>query len=122
MALNVTWARNDGVLVARLAGRVDTANSMECAKILNEATDSDEQSLVLNLSELTYLSSAGLRILLMTARKFGRASRAFAVCDMSAQIEEVIRISGFNQILSVHGSEAAAVEFVAGASLDGAPS
>ncbi|MYG21085.1 MAG: STAS domain-containing protein [Gemmatimonadetes bacterium] len=122
LALNVSWARNDGVLVARLVGRVDTANSMECAEILREASDSDERSLVLNLSELTYLSSAGLRILLMTARKFSGTSRAFAVCDMSTQIEEVIRISGFNHILSVHGSEAAAVEFVAGAGPGGAPS
>lgn len=121
MALNVSWARNEGVLVARLAGRVDTASSMECAEILREATDSDERSLVLNLSELTFLSSAGLRILLMTARKFSGPSRAFALCDMSAQIMEVIRISGFNQILSVHRTEAAAVEFVAGASLGGAP-
>lgn len=119
MALNVSWTRNDGVLVARLAGRVDTASSMECAKILREATDSNERSLVLNLSELTFLSSAGLRILLMTARKFSEPGRAFALCDMSAQIMEVIRISGFSQILSVHETEAAAVEFVAGVSLDG---
>ena len=119
MALNVSWARNEGVLVARLAGRVDTASSMECAKILREATGSNERSLVLNLSELTFLSSAGLRILLMIARKFSEPGRAFALCDMSAQIMEVIRISGFNQILSVHETEAAAVEFVAGVSLDG---
>lgn len=92
---------------------------MECAKILREATDSNERSLVLNLSELTFLSSAGLRILLMTARKFSEPGRAFALCDMSAQIMEVIRISGFSQILSVHETEAAAVEFVAGVSLDG---
>ncbi len=115
----MSWTRNDGVLVARLAGRVDTASSMECAKILREATDSNERSLVLNLSELTFLSSAGLRILLMTARKFSEPGRAFALCDMSAQIMEVIRISGFSQILSVHETEAAAVEFVAGVSLDG---
>ena len=122
MALNVSWARSDGVLVARLAGRVDTAGSMECARILREATESDEPSLVLNLSELTFLSSAGLRLLLMTARKFGGPGRSFALCDISAQIMEVIRISGFNQILSVHGSEAAAVDFVARASLGGTPS
>ncbi len=115
MALNVSWARSDGVLVARLAGRIDAVNSAECAEMLQEATDSNERSLVLNLSELTYLSSAGLRTLLMTAKQFGGPSRAFALCDISSQIAEVIRMSGFDQILSVHGTEAAAVESVGGA-------
>lgn len=113
MSVEVGWSRDSGILVASLVGRIDSSNSRECADVLRSGIGSDDQSLILNLSQLDYISSAGLRILLMTAREFEGPGQAFGLCELSSGISEVIKVGGFADIISVYESQTAAVAAVA---------
>ena len=114
MSVQVGWSRDSGVLVGSLVGRIDSSNSVECADALRSGVGDDEQSLILNLSGLDYISSAGLRVLLMMAKKFMGTGQAFGLCELPGRINEVITASGFGDIISVHGSQSAAVATIAG--------
>lgn len=118
MSVRVSWARDSGIPVASLSGRVDSGNSVECADALRSGIGDDDQSLILNLSRLDYISSAGLRVLLMMAKKFTEPGQAFGLCELSGGINEVITVSGFADIIPVYGSQDAAVAAIAG---DAAP-
>ena len=113
MSVKVGWSRDSGVLVANVTGRIDNANSSECEQMLRSGVGDEEQSLVLNLSRLSYVSSAGLRILLLMAREFTGPNQAFGLCELSSGVSEVIHVSGFAGIMSVYESQAAAVEAIA---------
>lgn len=113
MSVKVGWSRDSGILVANVTGRIDNANSAECEEMLRSGIGDGEQALVLNLSQLSYISSAGLRILLLMAREFTGPDQAFGLCALSSGISEVIHVSGFAGIMSVYDSQAAAVEAIA---------
>ena len=114
MAMEVSWNRDSGVLIATLAGRIDSANSMDCHDALKSGIDPDDESLLLNMGGITFLSSAGLRVLLMLAKKFIGPAKTFALCELEDHINEVITVSGFSQIIQIHGSQAEAVSAIAG--------
>lgn len=114
MAMEVSWNRDSGVLIATLTGRIDSANSMDCHEALKSGIGPDDDSLLLDMGGITFLSSAGLRVLLMLARKFTGPAKAFALCALEDHINEVITVSGFSQIIQVHGSQAEAVSAMGG--------
>jgi len=87
--------------------RVDssTAKAFE-AKVL-QAVNQCAPRIILDFSELDYISSAGLRVVLVGA-KMTRAPRKFALCGMKPHIREVFDVSGFAKILSIQPDRAAA--------------
>nr|AGH13572.1 anti-anti-sigma regulatory factor/hypothetical protein [bacterium symbiont of Plakortis simplex pPS11G3] len=114
MALEVSWNRAPRVLIATLTGRIDSANSMDCHKALTAGIGPDDHALVLNMAGVRFLSSAGLRVLLMLAKKFTGPGKAFAVCELTDNINEVMSVSGFAEIIQVRPSQHAAVAAVTG--------
>ncbi len=63
--------------------------------------DSDRE-VVLDLQRLYYISRAGLRVILLTAKALKRQEAKFAVCGLSDPVKEVFQISGFDKIIPVH--------------------
>lgn len=107
MGLNIE--RNDGILIAMAEGRVDGANAQEFQGALTDAIEPSDRAVVLDLGQITYISSAGLRVILLTARALRRQDAELAVCSLSASIREVFEISGFDKIIPVRDSRPDAI-------------
>ena len=107
MGLNIE--RNDGILIAMAEGRVDGANAQEFQGALTDAIEPSDRAVILDLGEITYISSAGLRVILLTARALRRQDAELAVCSLSASIREVFEISGFDKIIPVRDSRTEAI-------------
>ena len=101
--------RNEEVLIAKTEGRVDGTNAKEFQVALEDAIDANERAVILDLEELSYISSAGLRVILLAAKSLRNQKAKFAVCSLSAPIQEVFEISGFDKIISIHDSQAEAL-------------
>lgn len=101
MDMQVSFSRRAGVLIASPAGRVDSANSLEFREALESGIPSAERALLLDLEQLSYMSSAGLRVLLMVARRFQGPDNAIGVCSLSAALRSVMSLSGFDKIMPV---------------------
>ncbi|NWK56783.1 STAS domain-containing protein [Verrucomicrobiaceae bacterium N1E253] len=82
--------------------RVDTNNSPEVEKVIQENIGGGEARLVLDFAQVDYVSSAGLRVLLKTAKQIKVGGGRLALCGLNEQIKEVMEVSGFMNILDCY--------------------
>ncbi len=80
-------------------GRLDSNTAKAFEADLLAQVSSGTLSLVINFAELDYISSAGLRVILMAAKRVKSAKGAFALAGMAEHIREVFQVSGFLSIL-----------------------
>ncbi len=97
--MTITKQQTDDALVIALAGRLDTTTSPELEKELKESLPGVSQ-LTLDLEELEYISSAGLRVLL-AAQKTMSAQGAMKLIHVNEIIMEIFEITGFSDILTI---------------------
>ena len=86
-------------LTIKLIGRLDTTTSPQLEEEI-AASIGDVQKLVLDLGQLEYISSAGLRVLLKSQKLMGR-TRRMTLVNVSETIKEVFELTGFMDYLTI---------------------
>ncbi len=114
MPAQVKWSRREGILIAAPLGRIDGNNYIEVQKTLESGIDPDERAMILDFGQLGYISSAGLRVCLIIAKKFNPEGKAFGICNLSDSIREIVTVSGFHGIMSIYDSQSAAIQAITG--------
>ena len=99
--MELNTERIGDALVASLDGRLDGSNSRAFEEAMNAEIGDSGCSIVVDFANLTYISSAGLRAILLIAKALGAKKSKLVLCCLSERIEEVFSISGFNKILSI---------------------
>ena len=107
--MQIQESRKGAVLVVAAEGRLDASAADEFQGRLAAALDGGETRILLDFSELTYISSAGLRILLVTAKRLKEGGGQFAICGLSDNVASVFKVSGFDTILRIFPDEGAAL-------------
>ena len=97
--LNIEKSAKDSELTVVLAGRLDTTTAPALEKELKESLDS-VTNLVIDMSDLEYISSAGLRVLL-SAQKTMNKQGAMLVKHVNDSIMEIFEVTGFSDILTI---------------------
>ncbi|MDR3496362.1 MAG: STAS domain-containing protein [Ancalomicrobiaceae bacterium] len=92
-------ADNDGALVLAVTGRIDSNNAGRIEAEILKHVGPGLDRLVIDLAGLDYISSAGLRVLLITAKKMRQLGGRFALARLRPQITEVMEVSGFTAIM-----------------------
>ncbi len=111
---SLTTEKSGQTLIISAKGRIDGANATEVQGVLSSAFEPGIKLMLLDLGGLTYISSAGLRVIMLTARTLDRSGAKFAVGSPSGPIREVFQISGFDQIIPIFDSQAEAIESLGG--------
>jgi anti-anti-sigma factor len=93
--------------VAVLQGRLDTATAPAIEGELLQHLNGSH--LVLDMSEVGFVSSAGLRVLLKAAKAAKSSGNGFVLCGLQPAVREVYEISGFDRIIIVHPTRDAAI-------------
>lgn len=101
--------QEDGILIVEVEGRIDGSNGREFEDAMGAAIDGIEKAVVLDMTDLSYISSAGLRAVLLLAKTLWKQEAKLLLCSLPGPIKEVIEISGFHKIIPVHDSRAAAL-------------
>jgi anti-anti-sigma factor len=107
--LTMQGRREAGTLVVELAGRVDGTNALDFQDALEGALGEDVTALVLDLEGLSYISSAGLRVMLFASKTLLEKDGKFAACSLADSIAEVFKISGFDRIIPVFATRSEAL-------------
>lgn len=110
MDIEVAEERNDGVLVLLPVGRLDSGNARSFESVVMQRISGGEQRLIVDFSRLDFISSSGLRVLLIAAKALKSGAGTLVLCGMRTHIEEVFRISGFDRIIPIRASREAALE------------
>lgn len=97
--LDISAGQRDGATVALLAGRLDANQVPLLEQWFNQQLDGGLAPVVLDLSALSSISSAGLRVLLSVARQMKQRQRRFVICGLFGVVREVFMVSGFMDTL-----------------------
>ncbi len=101
MALEVKVNEVDDVVVISLLGNLDTNTAPEAETEINKWLEKESKKMLVSLEETKYVSSAGLRVFLATAKKMTAAGGAVKFCSPNEVVQEILDISGFSSILDV---------------------
>lgn len=99
----------DGQVVVSLSGRIDSTAAVEFEEKLIEIIDTGCHAMVIDFLRIQFISSAGLRVLLLAAKKVKPYGGKLLLCDMSKDVREVFDISGFSSIFEIHNNVSEAI-------------
>jgi anti-sigma B factor antagonist len=108
--MDISEDRKADAVILALSGKLDatTAKTFE-DKILG-VINSGTQRLVIDLSQLEYVSSSGLRVLLLAAKRLQATDGKIAMCGLQDHVRQVFDLAGFSSILSIYGSRDEAIK------------
>ncbi len=102
--------REGSNLIVDVEGRVDGTNAMDFQSALEGAIQQSDQGVVMDMGGLQYISSAGLRVILLVAKSLQKQNAKLLGCSLSESVREIFAISGFDKIVPVHGSREEALQ------------
>ena len=112
--MEVRTQRENGTLITEVSGRIDGATAREFEVAVRSAMREDDAAVIMDLEGVSYVSSAGLRAILLIAKELGRREAKLALCSLSESIHDVFEVSGFGDIVRIHANRAEALSKVGG--------
>lgn len=104
---------NNGITLVNVSGRMDATTTQEFEKRMDELISNGAENLLMDFSKLEYISSAGLRALLATAKRLKAADSQLLFCNLTDTVKEIFEISGFDSIFKVFETADAALASLA---------
>jgi len=104
--LEIRLEQQDNLVEMHVSGVLDNNWSEHLAQAIDEAVRGNSHRLLVNLSGVTYLSSAGISVLLKAHAQLQRIHGFFGVCDPSPQVRQVLRLTGLEKRLICDGDAA----------------
>ncbi len=91
----------DDVVILRPVGHLDSTSSPELEKVLTESLAAGTRRLVFDFSDLDYISSAGLRVVLLAGKRLRPQQGKMVLVGMREIVKEVFAMSGFLTLFAV---------------------
>lgn len=114
MSFDYQTAQDQGIQTMSLQGRIDSASAPLFEQAVQNLFGEAGRKAVMDFSRLDYISSAGLRVVLMAAKRAKQSQGRLLLCALPAHVREVFEISGFLKIIdSVDSREAALTHLAA---------
>ncbi len=107
--MEILKRKEKNALVISLKGRMDAVTTPVVEKDLTELMAGGERFLVLDLGDLDYISSAGLRAILVVTKRLREKQGRLALASLKSVVREVFEISGFSSIIPIFESVDAAI-------------
>ena len=99
--MNLEQERREDLLIVRPRGRLDSSSAPEMERLIAEQLDTGTQRLVLDFTSLDYISSAGLRVVLVAGKKLRASKGKMVLVGLQDMVREVFEMSGFLALFAV---------------------
>ena len=103
-------SQHNAICVVALQGKLDAITAPTCEQRLAELIAEGATRLVIDCAALAYISSAGLRSLLVTAKALKAKGGKLLLANVQGSVRTVLEMSGFGTIFAMHDSVAAALD------------
>ena len=107
--MNITEQDQNGITVFVLEGRIDTEGSVDLDMTLQAAVSAGKYKMVLDMAQVSYISSAGLRTLADVVTKNKENGGDLKLVAVNRRVLRVLRIIGFDRFFSLHDTVEEAV-------------
>lgn len=91
--------------IVHLAGSLDSQTTNVLMNSLVPFWETLDRGLIYNMSNLQYMNSDGLRLLVITAKTLNNKKLPFAICNLSEFVTKIINVSMFSDFISVYTTE-----------------
>ena len=102
--MECTSEKQGDVTVVKVSGRLDMSTSGDLDRACSQLIAEGETRLYFDFEGLQFISSAGLRVILSTAKKVKPSGGSVAFYNLNGIVQEVFKISGFATILPIYDS------------------
>jgi len=99
--MEIKQMKKGDVTVMNVSGRLDASTASELEASLVPLIEQNGKKIVLDLDGLEYISSAGLRIMLIGMKMMKKTSGKMVICEMKGHIREIFEIAGFLPIFTI---------------------
>lgn len=110
--MDISINKSGQVSVVVIRGQIDATTSKAAEDRLVELINAGERRLVLDLGQLDYISSVGLRVLILVAKRLKQAEGAVAICALQPSVQELFEIAGFDAVFRIFDTQGEAVSHV----------
>jgi len=100
--MDITERDQNGVTVFELDGRVDTQGAMDMDMALQAAVSGGRNKMVLDMAQVSYISSAGLRTLADVVTANREAGGDLKLVGLNHKVLRVLRIIGFDRFFTIY--------------------
>ena len=108
--MEITQAKQNGIVILELKGRLDTLSSSLLEKKLSDLIGEKEHKLSLDFSQLDFISSSGLRVLLAAGKQLKSVRGKMALCGLKEHVKEVFDVAGFTMLFHMFSSQEEAIK------------
>ena len=103
--MNVRIRESGEIKIIDFSGRLDTVTSPSAEVAVTGILEAGHNKILINLADTEWVSSSGLRVLLLTAKKLAVTHGRLKICQPNPVVNEILEISGFSTILNVCATE-----------------
>ena len=96
--------------IVSVKGRMDALSAPDFEKKMGDWADQGETSFIINLGEVDYMSSAGLRSILIVAKNLKQQGGKLIFVNLREEVKKIFKISGFSSMIPTYESVEAALE------------
>ena len=108
--MKISEEKTEKCMIIGIEGRLDTTNYTELEKKMAELLDDGHDRILVDCVNMEYISSSGLRILLMTLKRIMLTNGKFVLSGLEKNIYEIFEISGFTGIFEIHSTREEALK------------
>ncbi|HKK33062.1 MAG TPA: STAS domain-containing protein [Desulfomicrobiaceae bacterium] len=108
--MDIVQKKSKHIMILEVSGRLDTRTSTELENQVLQILEAGHQHLLMDFSNLDYINSTGLRILVMTFQQLSRTGGQLAVCGIKDYILEIFDISGYDQLFPLFADQNEALD------------
>lgn len=102
--MELTHLKQNDIHILKISGKLDTNTSQEFEKELMAIVNSGEKKILLDCKDLDYISSAGLRVLLLAAKVIKSSDGKVMLAGLKEHVSQVFEIAGFTGIFPIYQS------------------
>ncbi len=99
--MNITIEQSKDEILVRIIGELDTIATTEQAGELQQVLDLADKAIVVDCTELEYISSAGLRFFMQLKRESEAKGGSIRICHLNEDVADIFRMSGFQNIFEI---------------------
>lgn len=101
---NIDVHRTGGCAVVRVRGRLDASSCGGLESTLSHLVGDGEKNIIVDMTDLAYISSSGLRVLLTTYKQLKKVDGSLSIAGPRPFVREIFEISGFLRIFPAYDS------------------
>ena len=108
--MNITYRDVDNIKVVSFSGRIIYDTEEVVKKELDKLVSEESKKIIFNLSDLTYINSSGLGLLINVLKQVRANNGDIKLSNLRPELSELFRITSLNSVFSIFSEESEAVE------------